>query len=382
MSKFVICQVCGKKVDYNLQNCPYCKAIILASEDNIIEENDDIEVFDEKEPNPIADTSSNTQQTTPQEPEQFMEQPAAQYNPEDTIYQPTSVQQTPVNPQPMMQQQPMAPQPMMQAPTVEMQYVSKQPQQTIEAIPDEEKKNPLGLLLALLILGGAGYYLYTHKDTLLPKKENPYGETQQVEGPVKKVTAVNNCKSDESYYVDVQYSYTRLESEDGDFIWEVTIATSADDSKNFTSKICTTINNEPVTNLNRLFYNRKIEKIDLSSFNTSKVTTFDWMFSLTKIEKLDLRGFDTSNAISMSNMFAGAEINILNISSFDIPKNCEINYMLANAKIKTLILGNLELDEPTVLFSAEINKIVATNPKTIELIKETLGDSVEITDKE
>ena len=380
MSKFVICQVCGKKVDYNLQNCPYCKAIILASEDNIIEENDDIEVFDEKEPNPFEDTSSNTQQTTPQEPEQFMEQPAAQYNPEDTIYQPTSVQQTPVNPQPMMQQQPMTPQPMMQAPTVEMQYVSKQPQQTIEAIPDEEKSNPLGLILALLILGGAGYYFYTHKDTLLPKKENPYGETQQSDSQSQFVTAVNNCTTDEIIYVGGQYSYIESSYEDG---WEVSIDVTAEESKNFTSKICTNINNKPVIGYTKLFSNRKIEEIDLSSFNTSQVISFRGMFLGTKIEKLDLRGFDIKSAKNFDQMFKEAEINILNISTFVFPKNSSYEFMFEGAKINTLILGNVEMKiDLTTFDDAEINKIVATNPKTIESLKEVLGDTVEITNKE
>ena len=373
MSKFVICQVCGKKVDYNLQNCPYCKAIILASEDNVIEENDSIEVFDEKEPTPSTNTTNTTETTQPvaQEPEQFMEQTAAQYNPEETIYQPTSVQQTNVNPQPMMQ-----------APTVEMQYVSKQPQQTIEPIPDEEKSNPLGLILALLILGAAGYYFYTHKETLLPKKENPYGQTQQVEESTQYVTAVNKCTTDGDYYVGGQYSYIKGYNDGDTKVWVAQIDVSASDSKSFTSKICTTINDEPVISYYQLFDSRKIESLDLSSFNTSQIIMFSYMFAQTKIDKLDLRGFNIQNAKTIESMFYKAEINTLNISSFVIPKNCNYRYLFNQAKINTLILGNLELEESTAFYNAEINKVVATNPKTIELIKETLGDSVEITDKE
>jgi surface protein len=335
-----------------------------------------------------------------------MEQAAAQYNPEDAIYQPTSVQQTPVSPQPMMQQpmmqQPMMQpiqQPMMQAPTVEMQYVNKAPQQTIQPIPDEEKSNPLGLILAILILGGVGYYFYTHKDTLLPKKENPYGQTQQVEGTTQIVTAVNNCKSGgKELYINGQFEYNQVNSyydESQEYVWRAIVSYESTSDKEFKTKFCTSIDNKPVTVVEGLFYDRKIEVLDLSSFNTSQIVVMDNMFKKTIIKELNLSGFDTSKVISMKSMFEEAEITKLNISSFTLPNDIySLSNMFANSKIDTLILGNIELSEKQIypmLAEATINKIVTTNKTTkenlekyIESLREYNGIDLntEIVDKE
>jgi len=400
MAKYITCQVCGKKVDFNLQNCPYCKAIILASEEDAIEENDEVEVLEENAPKvatpavqpetleapapaPAAEQqpAPAPQPQTPTEPEQFEEQPSAVYDPKDAEFQPPQMQ----TPSFVIEQQGQNG-PMVQPPPV---VIKSDPDSQMRAISDnEQKKNPLGLLLALIILGGAGYYIYLHKDTLLAKKENPYGNQGQVQEQSKIVTEVNNCTSESAgYYVDGQYMYTTTAIPvDEKTVWKVMIDVTADNSKSFTSKMCTTINNEKVYEYSDLFYNRKIENLDLSSFNTSQVDAFVSMFSRTTIEILDLRGFDTTNGTKFIDMFSESEIKKLDISSFKFNTDKQYSYLFAGATIDTLILGDLELIEDSknieIFEGAKIKKVVATNSKTIELLREYFGEDIEIVSKE
>jgi hypothetical protein len=61
--------------------------------------------------------------------------------------------------------------------------------------------------------------------------------------------------------------------------------------------------------------------------------------------------------------------------------------MFNGAKIDTLMLGNMKIEEPErsifkIFEDAKIKKVYATNQTTIDLIKEELGDDVEIITKE
>ena len=369
MSKYVTCQVCGKKVDFNLQNCPYCKAMLLVNEEDAVEEEDEIEVFDEHEP--VVNEQSSLI-------DQLEEQPIATYNAEDAAFQPTSVMQAPV--QQPVQQQPIVQQPMMQAPTVDMPNKPNEIQ-TIQALPDEEKKNPLGLLLALIIIGGAGYYFVTHKDQLMPKSQETTVTTAQEIS--KKVTEINNCTIGENdFFTKEQYMYLPNYDDNREIIsWGVT---TNKEEKNYSSKICTNVNNKPVISYDELFKDRKIEKLDLSSFNTSQITSMRSMFEGVIISELDLRGFDTTNVMSMNNMFDKATINKLDISSFTFTSTEIGAYYLVttNAKIDSIILGNIDFPAGTnILQGIEFKKIQCTNSKTINYLKEIYGEDIEIVSK-
>lgn len=73
-------------------------------------------------------------------------------------------------------------------------------------------------------------------------------------------------------YVNGQYTYTH--SRDG---WSVKLTDKAS-KEPVTTKLCTTINGESVTNMIYMFYGSKATSIDLSSFDTSNVTGMSWMF--------------------------------------------------------------------------------------------------------
>ena len=93
-------------------------------------------------------------------------------------------------------------------------------------------------------------------------------------------------------------------------------------SINFNNAIDTT----RVTTMARMFHSmKKIESLDLSSFNTSKVTTMTAMFcGCGSLNSLDLSNFNTSKVTDMSSMFSdlGMDSNniSLDISNFDTSK--------------------------------------------------------------
>ena len=71
-----------------------------------------------------------------------------------------------------------------------------------------------------------------------------------------------------------------------------------------TSKLCTYINNKPVTSMMYIFSGSEAKTIDLSSFNTSNVTNMGGMFHSSNVVNLDVSNFDTSNVTDMSSMFS------------------------------------------------------------------------------
>ncbi len=124
-------------------------------------------------------------------------------------------------------------------------------------------------------------------------------------------------------YIDGQYTYHYMQNYygygsrwsnmniDG---WGVTL-TDKDSTEPITSKLCTYINDKPITDLRYVLYGSNAESVDLSSWDVSNVTSMNYAFASTKIKEFDLRGFDTSNLTDISSLFA----NSRNLSRVDAP---------------------------------------------------------------
>ena len=109
-----------------------------------------------------------------------------------------------------------------------------------------------------------------------------------------------------------------------------------------TSKLCTYINNKPVTSMSDMFYSSKTTAIDLSSFNTSNVTNMYGMFCGSTAATLDLSNFDTSNVTDMSKMFMNSSATTIDLSSFDTSKVTNMASMFWNSQATTLDLSNFD----------------------------------------
>lgn len=87
-----------------------------------------------------------------------------------------------------------------------------------------------------------------------------------------------------------------------------------------------------VTDMSNMFYwCNKLESLSLSNWNTNNVTNMNQMFyNCTSLTSLNLSGFRTSNVTNMCHMFFGCtELTSLNLSNFDTT-NADVDYMLFN----------------------------------------------------
>ena len=117
------------------------------------------------------------------------------------------------------------------------------------------------------------------------------------------------------------------------------------------SKLCTYINNKPVTSMSDMFYSSKTTAIDLSSFNTSNVTNMYGMFCGSTAATLDLSNFDTSNVIDMHAMFYQSEATVLNVSKFDTSKVTDMSTMFRGSQATTLDISNFDTSKVTNMSS-------------------------------
>ena len=158
-------------------------------------------------------------------------------------------------------------------------------------------------------------------------------------------------------YVNGQYTYRYMQegdySESGlawgnisDDGWgvQLTDKTSTDP---VTSKLCTYINNKPITSMSHMFYGSAATTLDLSSFNTSNVTDMYWMFVGSAATILDLSSFDTSKVTNMSHMFAGSAATTIDLSSFDTSKVTDMSSMFYRSRATTLDLSSFDTSNVT-----------------------------------
>ena len=194
---------------------------------------------------------------------------------------------------------------------------------------------------------------------------------------IKKIKP-NNCTYDGELvsgatYVNGQYTYTYLKEMTWNGIrdmargWRVEL-TDKNSTEAVTTKLCTYINDKPVTSMAYMFENAKTTSVDFSSFDTSNITNMTYMFKGSSIERLDLKDFDTSNVTSMDSMFYILyDTNYIDISSFDTRKAyLNVSY------IETFHVDKLDMSSMTigkassrVLYANEgLNEIIA--PKWID----------------
>ena len=114
-----------------------------------------------------------------------------------------------------------------------------------------------------------------------------------------------------------------------------------------TSKLCTYINNKPITSMSYMFRNSQATTLDISNFDTSNITNMNNMFAGSKVVTLDLSSFDTSKVTNMFNMFAESQVAKLDLSNFDTSNVTDMSYMFSSSEVTTLDLSNFDTSKVT-----------------------------------
>ena len=201
-----------------------------------------------------------------------------------------------------------------------------------------------------------GYSTNTLQDVEVP---NTYTEITTLETPSNNTYF---CETDNDItigteYVNGQYTYRYMQegnssgtdlswtniSDDG---WGVQ-PTDKTSTEPVTSKLCTHINNKPVTSMSYMFAGSKATTLDLSSFNTSKVTDMNSMFYNSAAITLDLSSFDTSKVTDMVSMFFASKATTLDLSNFNTSNVTNMNGMFHYSAATTLDLNNFDTSKVT-----------------------------------
>ena len=204
--------------------------------------------------------------------------------------------------------------------------------------------------IALTMRGG--YITNTVQDITTP---STYSEITLVETPS---TNTYFCKTNDTLtqglkYVNGQYTYAYKQR--GNYAssgiawnninnngWGVQLTDKASTNA-VTSKLCTYINNKPITSVSYMFSDSQATTIKgLEKFNTSNVTDMCDMFAGTKVRTLNLSKFDTSKVTNMSGMFADTSLTSLNVSNFNTSKVTDMSCMFVGGKFTILDLSNFD----------------------------------------
>ena len=114
-----------------------------------------------------------------------------------------------------------------------------------------------------------------------------------------------------------------------------------------TSKLCTYINDKPVTSMSYMFWDSQALRIDLSNFNTSNVYNMGGMFSSSQATTLDLSHFDTSNVTNMGGMFQHSQATTLDLSNFDTSNVTNMQCMLCDSQATTIDVSHFDTSNVT-----------------------------------
>ena len=125
---------------------------------------------------------------------------------------------------------------------------------------------------------------------------------------------------------------------------QLTDKTSTD---SVTSKVCTYINNKPVTSMQYMFSQSQATTLDLSNFNTSNVTSMNSMFRNSQTTTLDVSNFDTSKVTDMYGMFYNSKATIIDVSNFDTINVTNMCSMFSGSQATTLDLSNFNTAKVT-----------------------------------
>ena len=132
-----------------------------------------------------------------------------------------------------------------------------------------------------------------------------------------------------------------------------------------TSKVCTYINNKPITSMSYMFSSSQATTIDLSSFDTSKVTNMEVMFGDSQATTLDVSNFDTSKVTNMKNMFMRSEATTLDLSNFNTSKVISMYGMFSGSHATTLDLSSFDTSKVTnmvgMFFESQVKTLDLSN---------------------
>ena len=209
--------------------------------------------------------------------------------------------------------------------------------------------------IALTMKGG--YITNTIQDIITP---STYSEITLVETPS---TNTYFCKTNDTLtqglkYVNGQYTYAYKQR--GNYAssgiawnninnngWGVQLTDKASTNA-VTSKLCTYINNKPITSVSYMFSNSQATTLDLSNFDTSKVTDMTSMFYRSQTKLLNLSSFDTSKVTSMSGMFSDSQATtIKGLEKFNTSNVTDMCDMFAGTKVRTLNLSKFDTSKVT-----------------------------------
>ena len=209
--------------------------------------------------------------------------------------------------------------------------------------------------IALTMKGG--YITNTLEDIIIP---STYSEITLVETPS---TNTYFCKTNDTLTQGLQYvngQYTYAYKQRGNYAssgiawnninnngWGVQLTDKASTDA-VTSKLCTYINNKPITSVSYMFSNSQATTLDLSYFDTSKVTDMTSMFYRSQTELLNLSSFDTSKVTSMSGMFSDSQATtIKGLENFNTSNVTDMCDMFAGTKVRTLNLSKFDTSKVT-----------------------------------
>ena len=118
-----------------------------------------------------------------------------------------------------------------------------------------------------------------------------------------------------------------------------------------TSKVCTYINNKPITSMSFMFSNSQATTLDVSNFDTSNVTNMLYMFFYSQATTLDVSNFNTSNVTNMYGMFSNSQATTLDVSNFDTSKVTNMGDMFRYSQATTLDVSNFNTSNVTNMSS-------------------------------
>ena len=127
-----------------------------------------------------------------------------------------------------------------------------------------------------------------------------------------------------------------------------------------TSKLCTYINDKPVTSMSYMFWDSQALRIDLSNFNTSNVYNMGGMFSSSQATTLDLSHFDTSKVTNMGGMFQHSQATTLDLSHFDTSNVTNMQCMLCDSQASTIDVSHFDTSNVTNMNSMFWNSKATT----------------------
>ena len=158
-------------------------------------------------------------------------------------------------------------------------------------------------------------------------------------------------------YVNGQYTYKYMQEgkyADSGLAWQNITSdgwgvqlTDKASTNAVTSKVCTYINNVPITSMSYMFAYSQATTLDVSNFDTSNVTNMHSMFSNSQATTLDVSNFNTSKVTDMSDMFAHSQATTLDVSNFDTSNVTDMSSMFDICQATTLDVSNFDTSKVT-----------------------------------